>query len=162
MDWAASKKALAAEFDKPADRQETMRLFKTATMGHGCDPSVFFASLQQSLDLALPGLDRDWTASVSRLPLSRLGQPGSVQPALRAQLRLARATGQLSVENRVRLSRELTEAPLATLQSQEKGVDSPVEDLKNKVDQLAEQLAAFETESRRLQESLSSYPITCK
>ncbi|GAA55544.1 hypothetical protein CLF_108278 [Clonorchis sinensis] len=34
-----------------------MRRFKTAMMGPGCDPSVIFASRQQSLDRALPGLD---------------------------------------------------------------------------------------------------------
>ncbi|GAA48359.1 gap-Pol polyprotein [Clonorchis sinensis] len=64
-----------------------------------------------------------------------------VQPALRAQLRLARATGQLSVEH---LARELAEAPLATLQSQQNREDSTVEDLKNNVDQLVEQLAAHQ------------------
>ncbi|GAA51834.1 hypothetical protein CLF_106870 [Clonorchis sinensis] len=57
MDWAAAKEALAAEFDTATDRQEAMRRFKTARMAPGCDPTVFFASLQQSLDRALPGLD---------------------------------------------------------------------------------------------------------
>ncbi|GAA54575.1 gypsy retrotransposon integrase-like protein 1 [Clonorchis sinensis] len=57
MDWAAAKEALAAEFDTTADRQEAMRRLKTARMAPGCDPTVFFAGLQQSLDRALPGLD---------------------------------------------------------------------------------------------------------
>ncbi|GAA57846.1 gap-Pol polyprotein, partial [Clonorchis sinensis] len=55
-------------------------------------------------------------------------------PALTAQLRFARATGQLSVEHLVLLAWELAEAPLITLQSQEKRTDSPVEDLKIKID----------------------------
>ncbi|TGZ60961.1 hypothetical protein CRM22_008258 [Opisthorchis felineus] len=144
MDWAAAKEALAAEFDTPADRQEAMRRFKTASMGPGCDPTVFFASLQQLLDRALPELD-----GVSRQQLLSEQFVEGVHPALRAQLRLARATGQLSVEHLVHLARELAEAPLATLQSQENRDESTVEDLKNKVDQLAGQLAAIKTESRR-------------
>ncbi|GAA54775.1 hypothetical protein CLF_105396 [Clonorchis sinensis] len=72
-----------------------------------------------------------------------------VQPALDAQLRLARATGQLSVEHLMHLARELAEAPLVTFQTPENREDSAVEDLKNKVDQLTKQLAAAQTESRR-------------
>ncbi|GAA56944.1 normocyte-binding protein 1 [Clonorchis sinensis] len=144
MDWAAAKEARAAEFDTTADRQEAMRRFKTARMAPGCDPTVFFAGLQQSLDRAFPGLD-----GASRHQLLSDQFVEGVQPALGAQLRLARATGQLSVEQLVHLARELAEAPLATFQSQENGQDSTVEDLKNKVDQLTEQLAAVKTESRR-------------
>ncbi|GAA50446.1 gap-Pol polyprotein, partial [Clonorchis sinensis] len=113
-------------------------------MEPGCDPTVFFASLRQSLDRALPGLDG---ASRHRLISDQFVE--GVQPALGAQLRLARATGQLSVEELVHLARELAEAPLATFQSQENRRDSTVEDLKNKVDQPTEQLAAVKTESRR-------------
>ncbi|GAA54960.1 gap-Pol polyprotein [Clonorchis sinensis] len=72
-----------------------------------------------------------------------------VQPALGAQLRLARATGQLSVKELVHLARELAEEPPATLQSQEKKDGSPVDELQTRVDQLAEQLAAMKMESRR-------------
>ncbi|GAA57834.1 gap-Pol polyprotein [Clonorchis sinensis] len=144
MDWAAAKEALAAEFDTTADRQEAMRRFKTARMAPGCDPTVFFAGLQQSLDRALPGLD-----GASRHQLLSDQFVEGVQPALGAQLRLARATGQLSVERLVHLARELAEAPLAMFQSQENRRDSTVEDLENKVDQLTEQLAAVKTESRR-------------
>ncbi|GAA57522.1 gap-Pol polyprotein, partial [Clonorchis sinensis] len=57
MDWAAAKEAFAAEFDTMADHQEAMRRFKTARMAPGCDPTVLSASLQQSLDWALPGLN---------------------------------------------------------------------------------------------------------
>ncbi|GAA54210.1 hypothetical protein CLF_112657 [Clonorchis sinensis] len=67
------------------------------------------------------------------------------QPVFGAQLRLARATDQLSVERLVHLAK----APLAKFQSRENRHDSTVEDLKNKVDQLTEQLAAVKTESRR-------------
>ncbi|GAA56163.1 gap-Pol polyprotein, partial [Clonorchis sinensis] len=144
MDWAAAKEALAAEFDATAYRQESTRRFKTARMAPGCEPTVFFASLQQSLDRALPGLD-----GASRHQLLSDQFVEGVQPALGAQLRLARATGQLSVERLVHLGRELTEAPLATFQSQENRQDSTVEDLKNKVGQPTEQLAAVKTESRR-------------
>ncbi|GAA52945.1 hypothetical protein CLF_109163 [Clonorchis sinensis] len=62
-------------------------------MAPGCDPTVFFAGLQQSLDRALPGLD-----GASRHQLLSDQFVEGVQPALGAQLRLARATGQLSVE----------------------------------------------------------------
>ncbi|KER25013.1 hypothetical protein T265_07464 [Opisthorchis viverrini] len=74
-------------------------------MAPGSDPTVFFAGLQHFLDRALPGLD----TSYCRISSSVLG----------AQLRLAQATGRLSVKELVRLARELPEAPLATLQSQE-------------------------------------------
>ncbi|GAA47159.1 gap-Pol polyprotein [Clonorchis sinensis] len=97
-----------------------MRRFKTARMEPGCDPTVFFASLQKLLDRALPGLD-----GVSRQQLSHDQFVQGLQLALRAYLRLARANGQLSVQHVVHLARELAEAPLATFQSQE--------DLKNKV-----------------------------
>ncbi|GAA48240.1 gap-Pol polyprotein [Clonorchis sinensis] len=139
-------------------------------MGPGCDLAVFFASLQQSLDRALPGLD-----GVSRQYLMSDQFVEGVQPALRAQLRLVRATDQLSVEELVRLARELAEVSLATLRSQKRD-NSPVEDLRNKVDQIAEQLAATKTEIAEtcsdepmlqvwhtwpLEGSLSSYPTTC-
>ncbi|GAA57254.1 gap-Pol polyprotein, partial [Clonorchis sinensis] len=96
--------------------------------------------LQQSLDQALPGLD-----GASRQQLLTDQFVEGVQPALAAQLRLARATGQLSVEHLVHLARELAEAPLATFQSQENRQDSTVGDLEDKVDQLA----AVKTESRK-------------
>ncbi|GAA55541.1 gap-Pol polyprotein [Clonorchis sinensis] len=144
MDWTVAKEALAAEFDTAADRQEAVRRFKTARMAPGCDPTVFFASQQQSFDRALPGPDE-----VSRRQLLSDQFVEGVRPALGAPLRLARATGQLSVERLVHLARELTEAPLATFQSQENRQDSTAEDLQNKVDQLAEQIAAVKTELRR-------------
>ncbi|GAA54566.1 hypothetical protein CLF_103966 [Clonorchis sinensis] len=144
MDWAAAKEAPAAELDTAADRQEAMSRFKSARMALGCDPTVFFASLQQSLDLALPALD-----GASRHQLLSDQFVEGVQPALGAQLRLTRATGQLNVERLVHLARELAEATLATFQSQENRQDSTVEDLKNKLDQPTEQLAAVTTESRR-------------
>ncbi|KER30657.1 hypothetical protein T265_13145 [Opisthorchis viverrini] len=93
MDWAAAKEVLAAELDTPVDRQEAMRRFKTARMAPGSDPTVFFAGLQQLLDRALPTL-----GGVSRHQLLSDQFVEGVQPALGAQLRLARATGQLSVE----------------------------------------------------------------
>ncbi|KER18983.1 hypothetical protein T265_15717, partial [Opisthorchis viverrini] len=71
-----------------------------------------------------------------------------VQAALGAQLRLAGATGQSSVEELVRLARELTGEPLTRLQSQEKRNGSSVEELQTKVGQLAQQLAAMKTEVR--------------
>ncbi|GAA53942.1 hypothetical protein CLF_111680 [Clonorchis sinensis] len=49
----------------------------------------------------------------------------------------------------VHLARELADAPLVTLQSQEKRYDSPVKQLQTKVDQLAKQLVATKTESWR-------------
>ncbi|GAA52417.1 hypothetical protein CLF_108015 [Clonorchis sinensis] len=116
MDCAAAKKALAAEFDTTADRQEAL--------------------------------------------LSDQFVEG-VQPALGAQLRLARATGQLSVEYLVHLARELAEAPLATFQSQENRQDSTVEDLENKVDQLTEQLAAVKTESGGTLERADATSVAC-
>ncbi|GAA53841.1 hypothetical protein CLF_111286 [Clonorchis sinensis] len=93
-----------------------------------------------------------WTASlggVSRQHLLSDQFAEGMQPALGAQLRLARATGQLSVKELVHPARELAEAPLATLQSQNNREDSTVEDLKNKLDQLVERLAAIKTEVRR-------------
>ncbi|GAA53049.1 hypothetical protein CLF_109412 [Clonorchis sinensis] len=57
MDWAPAEEALAVEFDTTIGRQEATRGLKTTRMKPGCDPTVFFASLQQSLDRALPGLD---------------------------------------------------------------------------------------------------------
>ncbi|GAA50626.1 ephrin type-B receptor 4, partial [Clonorchis sinensis] len=101
VDWVAAKEVVAAEFHTTADHQEAMRRFKTARMAPGCDLTVFFASLQQSLDRALPGLDR-----VSRHQLLSYQFVESVQPELGAQLRLARATDQLSVEELVHLARE--------------------------------------------------------
>ncbi|GAA55920.1 histone H2A [Clonorchis sinensis] len=115
-----------------------------ARMAPGCDPTVFFASLQQSLDRVLPGLDG---ASRHQLPSNQFVE--GVQPALGVQLRLARATGQLSVERLVHLARKLAESPLATFQSQENRRDSTAEDLESKVDQRTEQLATVKTESRR-------------
>ncbi|GAA54129.1 gap-Pol polyprotein [Clonorchis sinensis] len=145
MHWKeAYKEALAVESDTTADRQEAMRRFKTARMASGCDPTVFFASLQQPLDRAFPKLD----GALRHRLLSDQFVEG-VQPALGVQLRVAGATGQLSVEQLMHLARELADAPLATFQSQENREDSTVEDLKNKVGQLTEQLAAVKTESRR-------------
>ncbi|KER23166.1 hypothetical protein T265_08896 [Opisthorchis viverrini] len=144
MDWAAAKEVLAAEFDTPADRQEAMRRFKTARMAPGSDPTVFFAGLQQLLDRALTTLD-----GVSRHQLLSDQSVEGVQPAIGVQLRLARATGQLSVEELVRLARELPEAPLATMQSPENRDGSSVEELQTRVDQLTEQLAVVKTESWR-------------
>ncbi|GAA53398.1 hypothetical protein CLF_110144 [Clonorchis sinensis] len=92
MDWAAAREALEAEFDTTADRQEAMRRFKTARMAPGCDPTVSFASLQQSSDQASPGLDGalrhqlpsdqfveggDWEVN---LPMVLLPQHASIQP----------------------------------------------------------------------------------
>ncbi|GAA56797.1 hypothetical protein CLF_111545, partial [Clonorchis sinensis] len=113
-------------------------------MEPGCDPTLFFASLQQLLDRALPELD-----GLSRQQLLSEQFVEGVHSALNAQMRMARATGQLSVEHLVHLARELAEAQLATFQSQENREDSTMKDLKNKVDKLAEQLAAVKTESRR-------------
>ncbi|GAA56239.1 gap-Pol polyprotein [Clonorchis sinensis] len=141
MDWAAPKEALAAEFDTTADRQKAVRRLKTARMAPGCVTTVFVGSLQQSFDRALPGLD-----GVPHHQLLSDQFVEGVQPALGAQLRLARATGQLSVEE---LAGELAEAPLATLQSQETRDSSPVDELQTRVDQHAEQPAAGKTESRR-------------
>ncbi|KER24882.1 hypothetical protein T265_07556 [Opisthorchis viverrini] len=50
-------KVFVEGFDTPVDRQAAMRRFKTARMAPGCDPTVFFASLQHPLDRALLGLD---------------------------------------------------------------------------------------------------------
>ncbi|GAA53863.1 gap-Pol polyprotein [Clonorchis sinensis] len=63
---------------------EGMRRFKVAMMGPGCDPTVFFTSLQQSLDRNLLGLD-----GVSRQQLLSDQFVEGVQPALGVQLRLA-------------------------------------------------------------------------
>ncbi|KER21761.1 hypothetical protein T265_09998 [Opisthorchis viverrini] len=57
-----------------------------------------------------------------------------VQPASGVQLRLVRAKGRLGVWE---LARQLAEAPLATLHSQEKRVGSPVDELQTKVGHLA-------------------------
>ncbi|KER26334.1 hypothetical protein T265_14019, partial [Opisthorchis viverrini] len=120
--WVAAKEAPAAGFDTPADRQDTIRRFKTSRMGPGCDPTVFFASLQQSLDRALPGPDG---VSLQQLLSDQFVE--GMQPALGAHLRLAGVTGQVCVEELVYLAGELAEDPLATLQSQEKTNDSLVE-----------------------------------
>ncbi|GAA55150.1 hypothetical protein CLF_107028 [Clonorchis sinensis] len=82
MDWAAAKEALSTEFDTRAERQKSMRRFKTTRMEPGCEPTVFFASPQVSLDWALPGLDR-----MSRQQLLSDQFVECVQPALRAHLR---------------------------------------------------------------------------
>ncbi|GAA49494.1 gap-Pol polyprotein [Clonorchis sinensis] len=121
-----------------------MRRFKTARMSPGSNPTVFPDSLRESSDRALPGLDR---ASCQKLLSDQFVE--GVQPALGAQLRLAGAAGQLSVRELVNLARGLAETPLATLQSQEKRDGSPVDELRTTVDQLAEQLAAIKTKSRR-------------
>ncbi|GAA52028.1 hypothetical protein CLF_107242 [Clonorchis sinensis] len=76
------------------------------------------SSIAQSLDWAFPGLDG---ASRQQLLSNQFFQ--GVQSALNAQLRLARATGELGVEEVVHLAQELAEAPLAKLQSQENGDD---------------------------------------
>ncbi|GAA54865.1 hypothetical protein CLF_105890 [Clonorchis sinensis] len=80
MDWTAAKEALAAEFDTTADRQEAMRRFKTARMAPGCDPTVFFASLQRSLDRALPGLERVSAPPVVFRPVRRRCAAGAWCP----------------------------------------------------------------------------------
>ncbi|KER28597.1 hypothetical protein T265_04640 [Opisthorchis viverrini] len=100
--------------------------------------------LRRPLDRALPELD-----GVSRHQLLSDRFIESVQPALSAQLRLARATSQLGVEDLVHLAREPAEAPLATLQPQKKRDGSPLEELQTRLDQLAEQLAVVKTEPRR-------------
>ncbi|KER19435.1 hypothetical protein T265_15541, partial [Opisthorchis viverrini] len=79
------------EFDTQADRQQAMGRTKTAMMGPGCDPTVFFASLQQALDGALLQLD----GVLRHLLLSDHSVEG-VQPSPRARLRLATATGLLN------------------------------------------------------------------
>ncbi|KAG5450497.1 hypothetical protein CSKR_109095 [Clonorchis sinensis] len=105
----------------------------------------FFPSFpgRRWLDRALQGLERVWWQQL----LSN--QFVGVQQALGIQLRLARITGWLSVEELVHLARELAEVPLATFQSQEKRDDSPERNLRTQVDRLAEQLAALKTESQR-------------
>ncbi|GAA54202.1 hypothetical protein CLF_112607 [Clonorchis sinensis] len=86
---------------------------------------------------------------VSRQQLMSDQSVEAVEPVLRVQLQLARTAGQLSVHELLHLARELAKTPLATLQPQEDREESTTGDPKNKVDQLAEQLAAIKTESRR-------------
>ncbi|GAA47612.1 hypothetical protein CLF_100580 [Clonorchis sinensis] len=93
-----SRKAFAAEFEKPVHPQEGMRQFKMARVGRGCGPTAFSASLQQWLDRALPGLD-----AVFRQQLLSDQFVGGLQPALGAHLRSARANGQLSMDELVHL-----------------------------------------------------------
>ncbi|GAA53063.1 hypothetical protein CLF_109465 [Clonorchis sinensis] len=69
--------------------------------------------LQQSLNRALPEPD-----GVSRNQLLSDQFVEGVQPALGVRLRLARASGRLSVEHLVHLARELAEAPLAATRNQ--------------------------------------------
>ncbi|GAA48686.1 gap-Pol polyprotein [Clonorchis sinensis] len=128
-----------------------MRL-ETARMGPRWDPTMFYAIPQQPLDRALPGLE-----GVSRQQLLFHQFIEAAQPAPGSQLRLVTATGQLSVKRLVHLAWELTEALLATLQSNEKRDGSPVENLKNKADQLAEQLAVTNTESWRQARKIRRY-----
>ncbi|GAA49725.1 gap-Pol polyprotein [Clonorchis sinensis] len=130
-----------------------MRRFKTVRMAPGCDLTVFFASLQKSSDLALPGLDR---ASRHQLLSDQFVE--GAQPALGARLRLARAASQLSVEHLVHLARELAEAPLATFPSQENRQDSTVEDLKTEARSNEPMLQVWN--AWPLEESRPSYPTT--
>ncbi|GAA49807.1 hypothetical protein CLF_103624 [Clonorchis sinensis] len=81
-------------------------------MGSGCNLTVFFASLRQSLDGALSGLD---TGSRQQLLTEQFAE--GLQPALGAQLRLAKTTGQLSMKELLHLARGLAKASLAMLQS---------------------------------------------
>ncbi|GAA47895.1 hypothetical protein CLF_100939 [Clonorchis sinensis] len=106
MDWAATKGALAAEFghtERPPGGYEEVQ---NGQDGHGCDKTVFFATLQQSLGRALPELDG---VLCQQLLSDRFVE--SVQPAFE------RAAGQLSVEHLVHLAHGLAQAPLVTLQS---------------------------------------------
>ncbi|GAA49682.1 hypothetical protein CLF_103423 [Clonorchis sinensis] len=91
LDWAAAKEAVTTGFDTAANCQEAMRWFKAARMEHECYLTVFFASLQQSFDRALLGLDE-----VSRQQLLSDQFVEGVQPALNAQLRLTSGTCRLS------------------------------------------------------------------
>ncbi|GAA53803.1 hypothetical protein CLF_111182 [Clonorchis sinensis] len=133
-----------------------MRRFKTASIEPGHGSTVFFANLQQSLDRALLGLD-----GVPRQQVLSDQFVKGVQPTLRVHLRLARATGQLSVEELVPLARGLIAAPLDTLHSQEKGDESPVEDLKNEVEQLAGQFAALNWNHGGMLERADATSLAC-
>ncbi|KER23827.1 hypothetical protein T265_08372 [Opisthorchis viverrini] len=136
MDGAAAIETFAAEFDTQADRQEAMRRFKTAKI----------SPISDTTRVAVVGSRFAGTGSRSRHQLLSDQFVGGVQPLLGTQLRLAKATGQLCLEELTHLAGKVAEGPLTMFQPQE---DRDVDELQTRVNRLAERLAAMKTESRR-------------